>query len=195
MIKAQQLVDLQAKLTDEWHQQPIGNGQEDLLALVTENHRNNFELWHEEDKARRDDMGADYVYQAKRKIDGFNQTRNDYMEKMDQWFSERLQPKQDGSCPYNSETPGMMIDRLSILALKAYHMQEQVDRDDVDAGHREACQKKVATIMLQRDVLAQCLDELIAAVQADQRSFKVYFQFKMYNDPSLNPQLYKAKSE
>lgn len=162
-----------------------------FLALVFENHARNHALWLEEDRARRDDQGADFVYRAKRAIDRYNQQRNDFMEKMDIFLVEALRPQP--GLPCNSETPGQIIDRLSILALKAHYMGVQARREDATEAHREACTRKLATIQQQRRDLAQALEELVADVQAGRRSFRTYFQFKMYNDPSLNPELYGSK--
>ena len=160
-----------------------------LIGWIEENHLRNFRLWQAEDKARREDRGFEYVYRAKRAIDGFNQQRNDFIEKMDTWLVRALNPPQTG-CAFNSETPGMMIDRLSILALKIYHMRLQAERADASEDHREACSRKLTVLTRQRRDLSGCLDALIQEVQTGSRSFRVYYQFKMYNDPKLNPELY-----
>ena len=193
LIDVTEIVNVQKTTTAHWHQEIPKVTQEGFLAIVAENHLNNFELWHEEDKARRDDKGFEYVYRAKRNIDQYNQNRNNKIEAMDAWIVTHYQPPQSG-CPFNSETPGMMIDRLSILALKDYHMALQTQRDDVGDEHLKKCQHKCAVIHQQRDNLALALSELLVAMQAGTRSFHVYYQFKMYNDPNLNPQLYKNRS-
>ena len=110
---------------------------------------------------------------------------------MDKALVAALQPAESG-CPKNSETPGMIIDRLSILALKEYHMREETERDGASEDHRAKCAEKLARIVLQRGDLTQSLAELLDDVAARTRSFAVYYQFKMYNDPALNPQLYGA---
>lgn len=180
----------QADLTARWHSsEPAAEGP-GFSALVAQNHLRNFQLWHEEDVARRDDLGFERIYQAKRAIDKFNQERNNFIEEMDKALVAALQPAEEG-CPRNSETPGMIIDRLSILALKEYHMREEVERPDASAAHREACATKLARILRQRADLTQSLAELLADVVARRRTFAVYYQFKMYNDPALNPQLYR----
>lgn len=184
-----EIAALQSDLTARWHEDTPAAGGDGFLRLVQENHLRNFELWHEEDIARRDDLGSGRVHQAKRAIDRFNQERNNFIEEMDKALVAALQPAESG-CPKNSETPGMMIDRLSILALKEYHMREETDRDDASAEHRAKCAEKLARIVLQRADLTQCLAELLDAVVARTRTFAVYYQFKMYNDPALNPQLY-----
>ncbi|KAF0095402.1 MAG: hypothetical protein E1N59_897 [Puniceicoccaceae bacterium 5H] len=189
------LVELQRERTARWHQEePQASVQEGLLSLIEENHLRNYLLWHEEDVARRDDLGAEAVHQAKRAIDRYNQQRNDFMEKIDQHFVNVLQPLQKG-VPFNSETPGMMCDRLSILALKEFHMDEQVQRQDAPEEHRRKCAQKLEVIRRQQTDLAEALRELIRSVREKTRSFRVYYQFKMYNDPSLNPELYRKSPQ
>jgi hypothetical protein len=112
---------------------------------------------------------------------------------MDQAIFAALQPPTSG-CPSNSETPGMMIDRLSILALKEFHMHEETVRSNTSPEHRHRCGEKLARIRTQRADLTACVAELIDDVIARRRTFSVYFQFKMYNDPALNPQLYRNAS-
>jgi len=179
--------------TRQWHAEDASLPEEgSFLRLVGENHLRNFKLWHEEDLARRDDLGAEPVRVAKRAIDRYNQQRNDFIEQMDKALVGVLKPRAEG-CPFISETPGMIIDRLSILALKDYHMQEQVDRKDVASEHRAACMQKLNVIRRQRADLTDVLESLFVDVREGKRSFRVYFQFKMYNDPSMNPQLYAGK--
>ena len=186
-----EIATLQTTLTARWHEEsPAATGTEFLL-LVEENHLRNFQLWHEEDIARRDDLGSERVHQAKRAIDRFNQERNNFIEEMDKLLVAALKPLEAG-VPRNSETPGMMIDRLSILALKEFHMREETLRADASEAHRATCGEKLARIIRQRADLTQCVGELLADVAAGTRTFAVYYQFKMYNDPALNPQLYQG---
>lgn len=189
-FSASDIAALQTSLTARWHESSPTAGGDGFLRLVQENHLRNFSLWHEEDVARRDDLGFERVYQAKRNIDRFNQERNNFIEEMDRVIVAVLNPPATG-CPRNSETPGMMIDRLSILALKEFHMHEEAVRTDASQPHRDKCAEKLARIRVQRSDLNLCLQELLADVVARRRTFSVYFQFKMYNDPSLNPQLYR----
>lgn len=189
-FSAPAIAALQTELTARWHQVPPAAAGEGFDRLVQENHLRNFLLWHEEDVARRDDLGFEPVYRAKRAIDRYNQARNNFIEEMDQALVAALQPP-TGGCPRNSETPGLMIDRLSILALKEYHMHEETVRPDASAEHRARCAEKLARLRVQRADLTACLGELLADVAARRRTFTVYFQFKMYNDPALNPQLYR----
>jgi len=187
----QQTAETQLILTEKWHHnEPAASGSGFLL-LVAENHLRNFFLWHEEDIARRDDLGAGRVMQAKRAINSYNQQRNNFIEEMDKFLVAELKPAESG-VPKNSETPGMMIDRLSILSLKEYHMREETERKDVAETHIASCSEKLARITLQRSDLVRCLEDLFLEVEARRRSFAVYYQFKMYNDPALNPQLYAA---
>jgi len=173
-----------------WETNGIQFNQHDFLNFVEKNHGFNYQLWLAEDRARRDDKGHEFVYQAKREIDHFNQQRNNFMETIDAWFFEQLHPPLPSLCPVHSETPGMMIDRLSILALKTYHMALQVNRSEVSDTHRETCQQKLQILVQQRQQLQFCLDELLQEVHNKTRTFRVYHQFKMYNDPTLNPELY-----
>ncbi len=188
-----EISNLQVTLTARWHEKiPTAAGSE-FLRLVQENHLRNFQLWHEEDIARRDDLGSERVHQAKRAIDRFNQERNNFIEEMDKVIVAALKPAESG-VPRNSETPGMIIDRLSILSLKEYHMHEETVRAEATEPHRAACGEKLARITRQRADLTQCLSELLGAIIAGTRTIAVYYQFKMYNDPALNPQLYRATS-
>ena len=189
-IDAFEIAKRQAEWTAAWHgrnENPAG--LQGLMAFVLENHRRNFDLWHEEDRARRDDMGFEYVYRAKRAIDALNQQRNDFIERMDQLLFETLHPAVQ-TAPLNSETPGMIVDRLSIMALKVFHMEEQTQRTDATDAHIESCRRKVGVLTEQRNDLTGMLQALLEEIGSGKRAYKVYFQFKMYNDPALNPQLY-----
>ncbi len=179
----------------QWKSNGVYLQHEDFLKIVEENHAFNYQLWHAEDRARRDDMGYEHVYQAKREIDQHNQQRNNRMEAMDEWLFVKLQPANSANCPVHSETPGMMIDRLSILALKAYHMALQTHRTDVNEQHLQTCRNKLSVIELQQQQLHRCLLALLTETLAKTRTFKVYHQFKMYNDPALNPELYHTRQQ
>lgn len=185
-----EITRLQDDAIVNWKANGIQFTQQEFLSVVEQNHAFNYQLWLAEDRARRDDKGHEFVYLAKREIDHCNQQRNNFMETMDLWLFDELKPALPSICPVHSETPGMMIDRLSILALKAYHMALQVDRLEVSQEHRETCKQKLKIIMQQRQQLQRCLDALIDEVRHKTRTFRVYHQFKMYNDPALNPELY-----
>jgi hypothetical protein len=191
-VDVARLLLLQARKTEEWHRSPFAPSETGLPALIEEEHHCNFELWHEEDKARRDDRGYQFVYEAKRSIDRWNQRRNDCIERIDTWFAERSPPFPE-STPMNSETPGMMIDRLSILALKEYHMAEEAEREGAPEAQRARCREKLAVIRRQRADLAAALAEMLTLMARGTRGFRVYYQFKMYNDPALNPELYRNR--
>lgn len=177
-----------------WKKDGIYLKQDSFFKLVEENHAFNYQLWHAEDRARRDDLGHEPVYLAKREIDHCNQQRNNRMESMDEWLVTQLRPASHTQCPVHSETPGMMIDRLSIMALKAYHMSLQTSRKDVEPSHRQVCLSKLQVIEEQQKQLMSCLESLLQEVKNGTRTFRVYHQFKMYNDPSLNPELYQNRN-
>ena len=188
---------------------PEGTGLADhpeLAHWVQANHRNNSLLWAEEDLARRTTVAAEAIAANKRAIDGYNQARNDATERVDEILLVALGLVDPASARtdapvstvptgarLNSETAGSMIDRLSIMALKAHAMRQQTLRTDVDEAHRAASQVKLQRLLQQRDDLASCLDALLADAQAGRAYFKVYRQFKMYNDPRFNPELVKER--
>jgi hypothetical protein len=193
LIDVATLVALQQDCILRWKTSAMQLTQQNFLALVEENHAFNYRLWHAEDKARRDDMGFEFVYHAKREIDYCNQQRNNRMEAMDEWLFTHYKPAQPSDCPVHSETPGMMIDRLSILSLKAYHMNLQAQRKNVPASHRETCLQKTRVIVKQQNQLLCCLEQLLVEISQKKRTFQIYHQFKMYNDPNLNPELYQCE--
>lgn len=129
----------------------------------------------------------------KRAIDGYNQKRNDGIEKLDAFFLQMLAEQKIEPQPgarLNTETPGSAIDRLSILSLRRYHMQEQADREDATPEHRDKARQRLAVCNDQHRDLSQSLVELLEDIFAGRKRLKVYFQFKMYNDPTMNPYLY-----
>ena len=187
---------LQKELTNRWHSGPCEVKSADVfLAMVEENHKRNFTLWHHEDDARREDKGFEFVYHAKRAIDQNNQQRNDFIEQMDKHLFALLGNNFNKDIPMNSETPGSIIDRLSIMALKEFHMQEEVDRTDASETHKKKCMNKLRVILQQIEDLKSALANLIDDCRNGTRGFRVYFQFKMYNDPELNPALYGKGKE
>lgn len=160
-----------------------------LWQWIEANHRCNNLLWDEEDLARRRDVPDAEIAANKRAIDGYNQRRNDAIERIDEHLLAALGEAAPGA-RLNSETAGAMIDRLSILALKVRAMREQTERTDATPEHVAACRAKLARLQEQRGDLAGCLDALLDDALAGRAYFKVYRQFKMYNDPALNPYLY-----
>lgn len=193
-LRGDQIVEFQANLTQTWHERDTPPRADLPWCPIERNHRMNFDLWHEEDIARRDDLGAERVRQAKRQIDRYNQARNDAMEQIDIWIQSQLQGI-EGRGHLHSETPGMIIDRLSILSLKHYHMAEEAQRQSATLEHRQRCGAKVQVITVQISDLKDCLQDLLQQLAVGERRFKLYKQFKMYNDPSLNPQLYRQTSQ
>lgn len=184
------ILDFHQSAILRWKTQGINQQEQALMGAVEANHAYNFQLWNAEDRARRQDMGDNFVVMAKREIDACNQKRNNEMEVMDGYFIAQLDPAPHTETKVHSETPGMMIDRLSILALKIYHMDLQTKRQDVDTMHQEHCQIKLAQLKEQARQLGDCLQDLLMEIQNKTRTFRVYKQHKMYNDPTLNPELY-----
>jgi hypothetical protein len=196
MLEAPQIVHLHDQATLFWHDpaapRPVAATHFDQLVL--DQHRANFDLWHREDAARDPLSGDQAIAACKRAIDKLNQLRNDLAERVDRDLIESLPPL-DPTLPLHSETPGLIIDRLSILALKIFHTAEETHRSSATPKHRERNRERLMTLNAQRDDLAGCLSELWADIRAKRRRFKLYRQLKMYNDPALNPVLYATKSD
>ena len=193
LIEIETVPRAQADWTRQWHDAPTPPKTGEPWPAIEDNHRMNFDLWHAEDIARRDDLGPASVCDAKRTIDRCNQARNDAIERFDVWLLGQLPPAPPAA-PLHSETPGMIADRLSIMALKIYHMKIEANRETADAVQREKCAQKCALLEEQHADLASCLKNFLAELQAGTRRFKLYRQFKMYNDARLNPQLYQQSA-
>ena len=146
--------------------------------------------WHLEDLIRPDDVDPVYALQLKRRIDRSNQRRTDLVERIDDHYMAtygNITPTPDAAI--NTETPAWAIDRLSILALKIYHFSIEANRGDNE--HRAKCQSKLDTLLVQRSDLTEAIDRLLDDLASGRRIMRLYRQMKMYNDPSLNPELYK----
>jgi hypothetical protein len=157
---------------------------------IEANHRFNSLLWDEEDQARRVDIGDAGIAANKRAIDGYNQQRNDAIERIDDALLARIEAVTPAAGAWhNSETAGAMIDRLSILALKTFHMGRAANRDDATDAQCASWRERHARLMVQRNDLERCLDTLLAEAAAGRAFWKAYRQFKMYNDADLNPWL------
>lgn len=195
MISLEDATKMHKECVARWHEQPIDNPYDGVLALACEQLSYNYRLWHEEDKARSQAAADDEIAQVKRAIDKLNQQRNDWIEKLDDWFTEELARRgvnAPASAPQNTETLGSSIDRLAILALRIYHLIEQRDRAGATAEHRTSVERKLAIALAQHDDLTRAAQQLADDLTAGRKRHKTYRQLKMYNDPSLNPYLYRA---
>ena len=151
--------------------------------------------WHLEDLIRVPTIDPMEALKIKRRIDKSNQDRTDMVEKLDDYFLEEFKHvKAQQGTRINSETPAWLLDRMSILMLKIYHMKEQTERKDVGADHVKTTNAKLAVLMEQKSDMQHAYDELIDDIGQGKRRFKVYRQMKMYNDATLNPMLYGMKS-
>jgi hypothetical protein len=208
MLSASEIAALHDQLTRAWHHAP-GGPVEDVppsagpspdpgsnlgwLGSFARHHRANFDLWHIEDEARIPGATDAEVAGVKRRVDLTNQLRNDLAEELDRallgWLEARGLP--NPAAQLHSESPGLIIDRLSILALKIYHTCEEAERADAPPGHAARNRDRLTILEQQREDLAGCLDSLWRETLAGTRRFKLYRQLKMYNDPSLNPAIYR----
>jgi hypothetical protein len=198
MIDVAAVVALHRDMVVRWHSQEVDNPHDGFLELVCRQCSFNYLLWHEEDIARSPDVSDAEIARVKRSIDRYNQQRNDAIEQLDDWITARLDELAVVPQPnarLSSETAGSVIDRLSILALRIYHLQEQTERPDATPQHIESVQRKLAVALAQHDDLSQSLAELLTDIFSGRRRHKTYRQMKMYNDPSLNPYLYRAMAK
>ena len=148
--------------------------------------------WHFEDIIRDPHINPSEALMLKRRIDRSNQDRTDLVEQIDSYFRQKYSDVRVlPDARLNTESPAWAIDRLSILALKIYHMREQVERTDATEEHRQKCQAKLNVLLEQQRDLSLAIDQLLDDIQAGRKYMKVYRQMKMYNDPSTNPVLYK----
>lgn len=150
--------------------------------------------WHLEDIIRREDIDPSEALALKRRIDASNQHRTDVVEYIDSYFLDKYKDvKTAPDASINTESPAWAIDRLSILALKIFHMRAEAERQDAASSHRKACADKLAVLLEQRADLSTAIDSLISDIASGKKYMKVYKQMKMYNDPELNPELYSKK--
>jgi hypothetical protein len=189
-----EVTQLHQETTARWHDCSPDNPYEGLLGSVCQQHQFNYLLWHEEDIARSPDVSDKRIAAVKRAIDRYNQQRNDWIEKIDESLvqalaAESVLPRRDARL--NTETPGSAIDRLSIMALRIYHFEEQAAREDIDSAQRATVEERLARCRAQHADLSQSLAELLDDIFTGRKLLKVYRQMKMYNDPTLNPYLYR----
>ena len=177
--------------SDSWPEKsPISHEENSIWHWVEKNHQYNCQLWDEEDKARRTDVDDSDIALNKRNIDQFNQKRNDTIENIDESVLNRLKDIQVlENAWFNSETVGSIIDRLSIVSLKILHMGIQADRSDIESDKRTEAKNKKNRLVIQRNDLLLCINQIFDNAQKGKAYYKIYRQFKMYNDPSMNPYL------
>jgi hypothetical protein len=150
--------------------------------------------WHLEDIIRNPDINPVEALAIKRRIDKSNQDRTDLVELIDSYFLDTY--KEVEALPgatINTESPAWAVDRLSILALKIYHMHQEASRPEAEPAHKAACQQKLSVLLEQKKDLSTALDQLLSDIKEGKKYMKVYKQMKMYNDPALNPVLYGKK--
>ena len=148
--------------------------------------------WHLEDIIRNPEIDPEEALAIKRRIDKSNQERTDLVEMIDDYFLQKyanVEVKADATI--NTESPAWAIDRLSILAVKIYHMQQEVERKDASPEHVDKCREKLRILLEQRADLSMAITQLLDEIESGKKYMKVYKQMKMYNDPALNPVLYK----
>lgn len=200
MIHSQEAIALFQESIELWHvdEKPVQNpytGSTEKYFLFRKNQIDTIQ-WHKEDEIRRVDLEAHSFVQLKREIDSLNQERTEVVEKLDDLFFTYYSsyPVNPGS-RLNSETPAWMLDRMSILELKIYHMREQSQREDISQEQKNLNLSKLGILEEQRVDLSSCFDEVLKSRTLGEVYFKVYRQMKMYNDPNLNPSLYKIRNE
>ena len=147
--------------------------------------------WHLEDIIRKPDISPEDALKIKRRIDSSNQDRTDMVEELDDYFFNQYSNSSPSSdATLNTETPAWAIDRLSILSLKIYHMNEEANRKSADENHRKNCSEKLEILLLQRQNLSKAINQLLSNISKGNVVIATYKQMKMYNDESLNPELY-----
>jgi hypothetical protein len=180
----------QTHLIAGWHIREISNSYSGILGVACEQLRFNYLLWHEEDKARSPTASDAQIAQVKRSIDRLNQQRNDWMERLDEWIADDLtrrgvRPAEDA--PLNTETPGSAIDRLGILALRVFHLREQLELPLARVEDRELVGQKLYRATVQHDDLVRSAQLLADELYSGRKRHQVYRQLKLYNDPLHNP--------
>jgi hypothetical protein len=195
-INVNRIVHTQKKLTDDWHKNKKHkeNSYKEIYNFVVLLHLYNYTLWHLEDEARNPKANPQVIANVKQEIDMTNQKRNDTIEQIDECIQEyikKLNVENKADAKFYTETIGSVIDRLSILALKIYHMGLEALRSKTDIEHIKDCNQKLFILKEQKNYLVKALTQLVKDVFEGEVIQFVYRQFKMYNDPKLNPKIYK----
>ncbi|QDT11493.1 DUF4254 domain-containing protein [Stieleria marina] len=193
---ADQIVQMQTASVASWHHVDIDNAYQGLMGVICQQHAANFRLWHQEDIARSPTATDSQIADVKRAIDKLNQQRNDLIEAIDDALADQLQHvKRSVEVRLNTETPGSVIDRLSIMALRLFHYLEQADRDGLKDDLRSTIVDRIAICQQQQSDLSTSLQELLDDLFAGRKQHRTYRQMKMYNDPSLNPAIYDSSGD
>ncbi len=193
--KIQKITEVTIQSILDWHKEekPTHNPypENEFLHLIYKKNQIDTIQWHIEDEIRRPDLPAEELVKFKREIDKLNQDRTDTVELLDDTlFLEFKDIKKEENARMNSETPAWLLDRMSILELKIYHMEEQANRKDAEPSHISKCKEKLSILLEQRKDLQKCFEDLTDDLYSGKKFMKVYRQMKMYNDEKLNPSLY-----
>ena len=193
--KIQKITEVTIQSILDWHkeQKPSVNPyqESDFLHLIYKKNQIDTIQWHIEDEIRRPDLPAEELVKFKREIDKLNQNRTDTVELLDDMLFQIFKDiKKDENARMNSETPAWLLDRMSILELKIYHMEEEANRKNADSIHINKCTEKLNILLEQRKDLQKCFEDLTDDLFSGKKYMKVYRQMKMYNDEKLNPSLY-----
>lgn len=193
VISISNVTQLQDDAVVRWHVTPISNECVDFDGLVLANHEINFRLWHEEDQARDPTATDAQIATVKRNIDRLNQMRSHAIERIDDAIVEQITKigKPASTAPMNTETPGSAIDRLSILSLRIFHLVEECNRDGFNHATQLRVTQSLQTAKQQQANLATSLQQLIEELFTGKKRHQTFRQLKMYNDPELNPVIYK----